>query len=184
MNTAANSVAVPGMPGVPSAAEPGEAIMPATQAATQDDGNANGISPAAAMRLPVDARGVSLGILSTVAVVFALNWAQGFVISLLLGILFAYTLNPLVVWLERVRIPRVLSASIVMIGVISTLLLGSYALQKQVQRHNRGPHECFVGTPADRRRTLFSLSFSYRSQFTGSMQIGEVRWLKTAVVLP
>ncbi|MCW8903825.1 AI-2E family transporter [Sedimenticola sp.] len=134
MNTTAISVAVPGMPDVPSAAEPGEEIIPVTQAAAQDEGNPHDISPAAAIRLPVDARGLSLGILSTVAIVFALNWAQGFVISLLLGILFAYTLNPLVVWLERVRIPRVLSASIVMIGVIGTLLLGSYALQGQVQK--------------------------------------------------
>jgi predicted PurR-regulated permease PerM len=43
-------------------------------------------------------------------------------------------LNPLVVWLERLRIPRVLSAGIVMIGVICTLLLGSYALHGQVQK--------------------------------------------------
>ncbi len=122
------------MPGVLTAAEPGEEIMPVPQAAEQDDGSTPGISPAATIRLPVDARGLSLGILSTVAVVFALNWAQSFVISLLLGILFAYTLNPLVVWLERIRIPRVLSASIVMIGVIGTLLLGSYALHGQVQK--------------------------------------------------
>jgi predicted PurR-regulated permease PerM len=87
-----------------------------------------------AIRLPVDARGLSLGILATVAVVFALQWAESFVISLLIGILFAYTLNPLVVWLERGRIPRVFSASIVMLGVLSILLLGSYALQGQVQK--------------------------------------------------
>jgi predicted PurR-regulated permease PerM len=85
------------------------------------------------IRLPVDARGLSLGILATVTVVFALNWAQDFVASLMLGILFAYTLNPLVVWLERIKIPRVLSAGIVMIAVLSVLLLGAYALQGQVQ---------------------------------------------------
>ncbi len=71
--TVANSVAVPWIPDVPSAAEPGKEIMPVTQAATQDDDNANGISPAAAIRLPVDAHGVSLGTLSTVAVVFAIR---------------------------------------------------------------------------------------------------------------
>jgi predicted PurR-regulated permease PerM len=85
------------------------------------------------IRLPVDARGLSLGILATVTVVFALNWAQDFVASLMLGILFAYTLNPLVVWLEYIKIPRVLSAGIVMIAVLSVLLLGAYALQGQVQ---------------------------------------------------
>ncbi len=92
-----------------------------------------GEAGATALRLPVDARGLSLGILATVAVVFALDWAQSFIISLLLGILFAYTLNPLVVWLERIRIPRILSAGIVMTAVVGALLLGSYALRGQVQ---------------------------------------------------
>jgi predicted PurR-regulated permease PerM len=62
-----------------------------------------------------------------------LNWAQDFVAPLMLGILFAYTLNPLVVWLEYIKIPRVLSAGIVMIAVLSTLLLGAYVLRGQVQ---------------------------------------------------
>lgn len=121
------------MPDAPPAADPGVAIRPITRATEQADGIAASI-PSTVIRLPVDASGLSLGILSTVAVVFALDWAQSFIISLLLGILFAYTLNPVVVWIERVRIPRVLSASIVMLGVICTLLLGSYALQGQVQK--------------------------------------------------
>ena len=41
------------------------------------------------IHLPVDARGVALGILATVALLFALDWAQPFLITLLLGILFA-----------------------------------------------------------------------------------------------
>jgi hypothetical protein len=60
----------------------------------------------AAISLPVTGHGLALTILATVAVIFALEWAQSFVISLLVGILFAYTLNPLVVWLARVKIPR------------------------------------------------------------------------------
>jgi len=84
--------------------------------------------------LPVDARGVALVILATVALIFALNWAQPFLITLLLGILFAYTLNPLVVWLERIRIPRVVGTSLVMLTVICALVFGTYALRGQVQR--------------------------------------------------
>ena len=56
---------------------------------------------------PIDAHGTALGILATVALIFALDWAQPFLITLLLGILFAYTLNPLVVWLERFSIRSV-----------------------------------------------------------------------------
>ena len=83
--------------------------------------------------LPVDARGLALGILATVAIVFALAQAKSVVISLLLGILFAYTLNPLVVWLERIKIPRVLGTSIVMMTVVCALVLGAFSLRGQMQ---------------------------------------------------
>jgi hypothetical protein len=55
----------------------------------------------------IDVRGLALAIVTTVVVVFALQWAEKFFIPLLLGIIIAYTLNLLVVWLERVRILRV-----------------------------------------------------------------------------
>jgi len=77
--------------------------------------------------------GLALALLATVAVVFALEWAQSFFISLLLGVLFAYTLNPLVVRLERIRVPRVLGTSFVMVGVVCLLILGTYSLRGQVQ---------------------------------------------------
>jgi predicted PurR-regulated permease PerM len=86
-----------------------------------------------AIRLPRVEHGLALTILASVAVIFALEWAQSLIISLLLGILFAYTLNPLVVWLEWTKIPRWAGASIVMIAVVAALVLGSYALRGQVQ---------------------------------------------------
>lgn len=76
---------------------------------------------------------MALVILATIGVVFALEWAQSFVISLLLGVLFAYTLNPLVVRLERMKIPRVLGTSMVMVGVVCALVLGASALRGQVE---------------------------------------------------
>jgi predicted PurR-regulated permease PerM len=85
------------------------------------------------IHLPVDARGLALSILAVIGVVFALDWAQAFVISLLLGILIAYTLNPLVKWLERIRIPRVVATLIVMLSVIGALGLGAYSLRGQMQ---------------------------------------------------
>ncbi|MDP2832869.1 MAG: AI-2E family transporter [Pseudomonadota bacterium] len=85
------------------------------------------------VRLPKVGHGLALIILATVAVIFALDWAQSFVISLLLGVLFAYTLNPLVVWLQRLHIPRVVGTSMVMLGVVCALVVGSYALRGQMQ---------------------------------------------------
>jgi len=83
--------------------------------------------------MSVDARGLALGILATVAVVLVLQWAQSFFISLLLGIFFAYTLNPLVRWLERIKIPRVLGAGTVLATVVCALALGTYSLRGQIQ---------------------------------------------------
>lgn len=85
------------------------------------------------IHIPVDARGVALGILATLALVFALQWAQSFAISLLVGIFLAYTLNPLVVWLERIKVPRIVGASIVMLAVVSALGVGTYSLRGQMQ---------------------------------------------------
>ncbi|MDQ2962053.1 MAG: AI-2E family transporter [Pseudomonadota bacterium] len=86
-----------------------------------------------AIRLPVDARGAALAILATVALVVALEWAQKLVISLLLGILFAYMLNPLVAWLEKIKVPRAAGTLVVMLGVVGALVLGAYSLRGQTQ---------------------------------------------------
>ena len=85
------------------------------------------------VRAPVDARGMALTILATVAVVGALDLAQSFFVSLLLGILIAYTLNPLVAYLERVHLPRVIGAIVVMVGLVAALAGGGYSLRGQMQ---------------------------------------------------
>jgi AI-2E family transporter len=52
---------------------------------------------------------ISLAIMATIALVFALQWAQRFFIPLVFGIIISYTLTPVVTWLERRRIPRVIA---------------------------------------------------------------------------
>ena len=86
-----------------------------------------------AVGITVDAQGLALVILATIAVVFALEWAQSFLIPLLLGILLAYTLNPLVAWLERIRIHRVAGTSLVIVAVVGALGFGTYSLRGQMQ---------------------------------------------------
>lgn len=80
----------------------------------------NGSDPAmipsatsAHLPLHVNARGLALAVIATVAFVFALQWAQKFLIPLLFGIFVAHTLNPLVIWLERRHIARAIGASLV-----------------------------------------------------------------------
>ena len=80
------------------------------------------------LRLPlhVNARGFALGVIATVSFVYALQWAQEFLIPMLLGIFIAYTLNPLVVWLERLRIKRALGTTLLMVMILcgSGVVLG------------------------------------------------------------
>lgn len=82
---------------------------------------------------PIEVKGVALLILATLGVIFALDWAQSFVITLLLGILFAYTLNPLVEWMEVIKIPRFIGSTLVILTVIGGLVFAGYSLRGQVE---------------------------------------------------
>jgi predicted PurR-regulated permease PerM len=81
----------------------------------------------------VNVRGLALGVLTTLAVIAALSWAKDFFVPLLFGIVLAYTLNPLVTGLERIRVPRTIGTVIVMAAMIGALGLGTYSLRGQMQ---------------------------------------------------
>lgn len=100
--------------------------VPGPEKVTPDTGHAS-------IHAPVEARALALGILAAVASVWALREARGFFVSLLVGIILAYTLNPLVVWLERIKVPRVVGTTVVMAGVMCALVFGAYSLRGQVQ---------------------------------------------------
>ena len=70
----------------------------------------------------VNARGLALTILATVAFVFALRAAQRFFIPLTFGIFIAYTLSPLVDALQRLRIPRVIATTMVMLSMLTIIV--------------------------------------------------------------
>lgn len=81
----------------------------------------------------VQAKNVTLIVIMAIAIIFALDWAQSFVITMLLGILLSYTLNPLVVWLEQIKIPRAIGSTLVILAVIATIVYSGYALRGQVK---------------------------------------------------
>jgi len=70
------------------------------------------------LHMPVDIRSVSLAILATLASVFMLRWASAVFIPLMVGILFSYALSPVVEWLALRRIPRALSAAVLVLGIV------------------------------------------------------------------
>ena len=76
---------------------------------------------------------VALVVIMTLAIIFTLDWAQGFIITMLLGILLSYTLNPIVIWLEKIKIPRFIGSTLVILAVIASLIFSGYILRSQVE---------------------------------------------------
>ena len=82
---------------------------------------------------PLQIRNVALVIIATILVIYALQWAQSFIITMLLGVLLAYALNPLVSYLENIKVNRVIGSTIVILTVIAGIVFSGYALRGQVQ---------------------------------------------------
>jgi predicted PurR-regulated permease PerM len=83
--------------------------------------------------LHVNARGLALGVIATVAFIWALQWSRNFLVPLLLGILITYTLSPLVCWLERLRIPRIIGVTLITAAILGGSVLVVEKLQGEFQ---------------------------------------------------
>lgn len=81
-----------------------------------------------------DSRGTADIIVATVAAIFALYSAQRFFIPLVLGFIVAVTLNPLVRYLERLKIPRVAGTALVMLALLCGLAAATSSLRTQVEK--------------------------------------------------
>jgi predicted PurR-regulated permease PerM len=90
--------------------------------------------PLTTVNQPAGSRSLAEVIVAVVATIFALYWAQRFFIPLFLGIVLAYTLNPLVTWMERIKIPRLVGTTIVMVTLLFGIALGTLSLRGQVER--------------------------------------------------
>jgi predicted PurR-regulated permease PerM len=77
---------------------------------------------------------VALVVLATIAVIVVLRWADDFFIPVVAGIFIAYALRPVVDALERVRLPRAISATAVVLLLVTMLSAGIYALQDDASR--------------------------------------------------
>lgn len=70
------------------------------------------------LHVPANVRSVALGVLTVLAVLATLRWASAFFIPLMLGFIFSYALWPVVDWLQRARIPRTISAAVLILGIL------------------------------------------------------------------
>ncbi len=106
-------------------APPGDAPHPLVTA--QKSATPSGLP----VRVHVDARGAALALLATIAFIFALQWAEKFFIPVIFAIFIAYTLNPVVCWLERLKLPRMVAASMVMLTLFGALFIVGSTLRDE-----------------------------------------------------
>ena len=89
------------------------------------------IAPAAVRRQPprsIDVRSASLAVLAVLATIFALRWAGAVVIPVLLGLMCSYALTPLVNRAQAWRVPRSLSAAVLLLAIAGGVASTAYAL--------------------------------------------------------
>jgi predicted PurR-regulated permease PerM len=80
-----------------------------------------------------DAKSISLRVIACVAVIYMMDLAEPFLVTLLLGVFLAFALNPLVVRLEKMRLHRVLGASLIMILLVTLVSMATLSLSGQVE---------------------------------------------------
>jgi len=88
----------------------------------------------ALLRVPVDVRSVSLALLATFASIFMLRWASAVFIPVMVGLLCSYSLSPVVDWLQLRRIPRAVSAALLILGILGGFGAAAYSLSDDASK--------------------------------------------------
>lgn len=79
----------------------------------------------------VNIRSMSLVILTSMVSLYFLDWAQPVLLPLVVAVLISYALDPLVSGLDRLHIPRPLSAGLVLITLVCALAAASVPLKNE-----------------------------------------------------
>lgn len=79
----------------------------------------------------VSVRSMSLVILTTIATLFFIDWAQAVLLPLMVAVLISYALDPLVSALGHIKIPRPLSAAIILLLLLGAIAGASIPLQTE-----------------------------------------------------
>ncbi|WP_411879156.1 AI-2E family transporter [Polaromonas sp. YR568] len=83
------------------------------------------------LHMPVDIRNMSLVVLAGLAFLFVLHWAKAVFIPVMVGVLFSYALSPVVNWLETRRIPRALSAAVLLLAILGGIGTTAWSLSDE-----------------------------------------------------
>jgi len=83
--------------------------------------------PRVLLHMPVDIRSMALVVLTVLAILAVLHWASAFFIPLMVGLVFSYALSPVVDWLARHRVPRTISAAVLILGILGGMGAAVYS---------------------------------------------------------
>jgi predicted PurR-regulated permease PerM len=79
-------------------------------------------------------KNIPLILLTIFAAIFVLSWAKPVLIPLVLGLLVSYALSPVVDWLEKHKIPRGLSAAVLLLALVGGVGSAAISLQDEAVR--------------------------------------------------
>jgi predicted PurR-regulated permease PerM len=156
------------MPAGEAGAEPGKPPQPQPAEPAQDLSEIDDLPrtkvdprapPHVLLHMPGEVRSIALGVLMVLAVLAALKVAAGFFIPLMLGVVFSYALSPLVDWLQRLRIPRVASAGVLILAILGGMGAAVYSLSDDA-------NELISSLPQAARKVRDSLQRSARAPDT------------------
>lgn len=92
---------------------------------------ADGRDPRAALIETINVRSMSLIILTSIATLYFIDWAQPVLLPLVVAVLISYSLDPLVSGLERIHIARPLGAALVLFALVGILAAASVPLKQE-----------------------------------------------------
>jgi predicted PurR-regulated permease PerM len=90
--------------------------------------------PRVLLHMPVDVRSMALVVLTVLALLAVLRGARDFFIPLMLGFMLSYALSPIVEALQRLRIPRAISAAVLILGMLAGTGAGVYSFSEDANQ--------------------------------------------------
>jgi predicted PurR-regulated permease PerM len=79
----------------------------------------------------INIRSMSLIVLTSIASLYFIDWAQPVLLPLVVAVLISYALDPLVATMDRIHIPRPLGAALVLCALIAILAAASVPLKQE-----------------------------------------------------
>ena len=106
-------------------------LVPTSQSPEPDADRSAQSLPAASQRTPVDARGTAVTVLAVAAAILLTRYMQEVLIPFVLAGLVFYALDPMVDFLQRLRVPRVIGAGFALVVVVAATGATAYGLRDE-----------------------------------------------------